>query len=498
MTMHGMFWKFPKEFTSENSAGIRPRSAYLKVVGDFTRWNDQLIFGCDDSAQKEFLNKRKVKGDIQGPGQSNSNLWFTSIDTPDQLGARTASGAVWLTEEVRPHEYSEPFLFAGWPKRIAWIQNHGDKEVSFTFEIDKNGNGNWTILKSRMVSPGQSDRIHFSTADPGEWIRVKVDKSTKATVQFTYSDSEKRSQIPNPIFDGLALSDEDAVGGLLYGLGNDRRALGVSVCNTDGSNAGYYELNDDMILMKKDDPETQKFIDEKFAIPEHVIAVEESSVLIVDDGGRRWRLPKGSNHFDNLINEAQMRLCREVATERDLFNCHGTYYELPAENADGFAKIRPVSSHNFRIHDYASYRGMLIMTGINLEQINGNSHIIKSEDGKAALWAGVIDDLWKLGKPVGEGGPWKNELVVANIPSDPYLIGFYDEKKVSIHHDQTEVVRFTIEVNPMGHGPWMVYKEISVEPGETKNHIFEDDFQARWVRIVADKDCKATAWFVYE
>ncbi|MCK5468797.1 MAG: hypothetical protein KAI99_09810, partial [Cyclobacteriaceae bacterium] len=236
---------------------------------------------------------------------------------------------------------------------------------------------------------------------------------------------------------------------------------------------------------------------DKFAIPENVISVEESSVLIIDDSGRRWRLPKGSNKFDGLTNNAQMRICREVATERDLLNCHGTFYELPAENADGFAKIRPIASHNFRIHDYASYRGMLIMTGINPEQANDNPHIVKSEDGKAALWAGVIDDLWKMGKPVGEGGPWKNKVIEANVPSDPYLIGFYDKKKVSISHNQSTNVKFTIEVNPIGHGPWMIYKEISVEPGKTINHIFEDDFQARWVRIIADKDCEATAWFVY-
>jgi hypothetical protein len=90
MTMHGLFWRFPGTFTAVNSAGIRPRSAYLKVIGDFTRWNNQLVFGCDDSAQKEFLNKRKVKGSIEGPGQSNSNLWFTSVDKPDQLGPNTA------------------------------------------------------------------------------------------------------------------------------------------------------------------------------------------------------------------------------------------------------------------------------------------------------------------------------------------------------------------------------------------------------------------------
>ena len=79
MTMHGMFWRFPSTFSYANTAGIRPRSAYLKVIGDFTRWNDGLVFGCDDSAQKEFLNKRKAKGGIEGPGQSNSGYSVNRI-----------------------------------------------------------------------------------------------------------------------------------------------------------------------------------------------------------------------------------------------------------------------------------------------------------------------------------------------------------------------------------------------------------------------------------
>jgi hypothetical protein len=32
MTMHGMFWKFPRSFRSSQSSGIRPRSTYLKVT----------------------------------------------------------------------------------------------------------------------------------------------------------------------------------------------------------------------------------------------------------------------------------------------------------------------------------------------------------------------------------------------------------------------------------------------------------------------------------
>jgi hypothetical protein len=35
MTMHGTFWRFPKSFSASHAAGIRPRSTYLKVIGDF-------------------------------------------------------------------------------------------------------------------------------------------------------------------------------------------------------------------------------------------------------------------------------------------------------------------------------------------------------------------------------------------------------------------------------------------------------------------------------
>ncbi len=502
MTMHGMFWRFPANFSKSKTAGIRPRSAYLKVIGDFARWNNQLVFGCDDSAQKEFLNKRKVKGNIEGPGQSNSNLWFTPVDQPDKLGPNTAEGAVWLNETVKAKEASEPFLFSGWPKRCAWVRNDGSEAVNFTFELDKNGDGNWKMQKSVLVEAGKAEFIEFSADEQAEWIRVISDITTVATVHFSYTGDDKRSGSLDEIFKGLAnVRDSRGLGGLLYGLGNNRRALGLSANSFDADsyvNSAYYELDAEMNLLKKDDPVTQKFINEKFAIPENVISIEQSSVLVVDDKGRRWRLPLGNKAYDGLIEAAQLRICREVATERDLFNTHGTFYELPAENADGFAKIRPVASHNFCINDYASYRGLLIMTGINPEIGKDNPHIIFSDDKKAAVWAGVIDDLWKMGKPVGHGGPWKNTEIKANKPSDPYLIGFYDKKELSLSHSSTETVSFTIEVEPVGHGPWMIYKKVTVPRGETFKFDFPNNFQSRWIRFSSNKDCNATAWLIYE
>lgn len=502
MTMHGMFWRFPATFTSGNSKGIRPRSAYLKVIGDFTLWNGSLVFGCDDSAQKEFLNKRKEKGNIEGPGQSNSNLWFTSLNMPDNLGTTTAGGSVWLNEKIISDVPSEPFLFAGWNERICWIMNAGNNNVNFILEIDKSGNDQWETLQSVNLGSGKSINVEFPSTVEAEWIRVKTDKSTTASVHFIYSGEEKRSIVPDTIFTGISpVTDPQSTGGLLYGLGDNRRTMGILAgdFNNDRFNeTGYYELDGDMNLVKKDDQTTADFIRTKFVIPENVVTIDESSVLIQDDFGRRWRLPIVNRAFAEPTDASALRLCREVVTERDLFNCAGTFYELPANNADGFAKIRPVASHNFRIHDYASYRGMLIMTGINPEMAKQNSHIIVSSDGKAAVWAGVIDDLWKMGKPTGEGGPWKNSEVNAGVPSDPYLIGFYDKRSLELSHNSSGTITFTIEVEPIGHGPWMTFKKVAVNPGETFKYKFRASFQSRWIRVVSNEDCIATVWLKYE
>ncbi len=501
MTMHGMFWKFPPTFTAQNTAGIRPRSAYLKVIGDYTRWNGRLVFGCDDSAQKEFLNKRNIKGDIGGPGQSNSNLWFTSFSKPDELGPNTAQGAVWLSENVKPNEASEPFLFAGWDERMAWVMNHGVQTAMISFEIDKDGKGNWQMQQAVKVEPGQAVAVEFSANEKGEWVRVKSNVATIATVTFNYHDASRYPKTQDKIFAGLSgIGSTNYTGGLMYGLGDNRRALGLLAGSfADGKYAegGYYELDAQMNLVKKDDAKAAKFIRDKFAVPKNVITVDESSVLIVDDSQRRWRLPLGDEQFTQKIKDGHLRIAREVATERDLLDAHGTFYELPAENADGFAKIRPVASHSLGIHDYASYRGLLVMTGLDHNATAGE-HIITSDDGKAKVWAGTIDDLWKLGKPVGHGGPWKDAQVKAGTPSDPYLIGFYDKKSLKLSHQFSQPVTFQIEVNPVGHGPWMKYRAVTVKPGETFAYDFPAAFEARWIRFAADRDCAATAWLMYE
>jgi len=89
------------------------------------------------------------------------------------------------------------------------------------------------------------------------------------------------------------------------------------------------------------------------------------------------------------------------------------------------------------------------MTGIADDAPAGNRHIIRSDDGKCALWVGAVDDLWDMGKPVGRGGPWKATPVKAQEPSDPYLMTGYDRKRLVLSHRGNEVIRIAVEVDPM-------------------------------------------------
>ena len=137
------------------------------------------------------------------------------------------------------------------------------------------------------------------------------------------------------------------------------------------------------------------------------------------------------------------------------------------------------------------------MTGIEQDHSTDNPHVIVSTDGHAAVWVGVIDDLWKLGKPTGHGGPWFHTEVSKNEISDPYLIGFYDEKTLELSHQSDLPVTFRMEVEPIGHGPWMTYQTVTVNPGEIFKHHFPDHFQSRWIRFRSESATNVTTWLDY-
>ncbi len=499
MMMHGTFWRFPRTFSRANSGGIAPRSTYLKVVGDLCRWGDRVVLGCDDTAKSEFLNKRKLKGEIAGPGQSQSNLAFLEPAQLDQFGPALGRGAVWLDDDIKAGAPSDPYLFAGYKRRALHLAHRGAEAVRFTLEVDRQGNDRWEPLRTLDVAAGGDAWVYFVSTDAGAWLRITADRDVPhATAMFHYRNEDPRGTEPAAIFAGLAEpTDKNIVGGLIRARGENLRTLLLAAQDSAGD-VGPYELDAELKLRRIDDSAAVAWMQKNVAIPRDVISVDEASVLFVDEQGKRWRLPKGDDAFDKAGALGVERVCREVCTERDLLNVHGTFYELPAENAGGFAKLRPIATHNRRIHDYASYRGLLVLSGAQAQGAADNPRIIRSDDGRAAVWVGSVDELWQFGKPRGVGGPWNNTAVQAGRPSDPYLATGYDRKRLLLAHDGTSPVDFRLEADFTGSGAWSPVTSFTVKPGETREHEFSEMFAAYWMRLVPAGDCTATATFVYE
>ncbi len=502
MTMHGMFWGFPSDFSMKRPRGIRPLSSYLKVIGDFCEWNGYLVFGCDDTAKNEFLNKRAAKGKIAAP-QSQSNLWFVKrpADFPKHalplygMGPTLSQGAVWLGEDVNAGQASDLFLFD--PHSSVFLAHRGESAVTLLLETGTPAD--WRQYKEIVLPPGSGQWVSLDMTLRGvapPWIRVRCAQPlTKATALFVNGsarmgpDSDREGS-----FTGVAdVKQEKPLAATVHARGENKGTL--HYMPADGS--ALYELDADLKLQRVDDPAALAFHKANCAIPAGVLSTDAASVIYTDDSGKLWRLPKGDAAFDKDTVAGPARVCREVCTERDLFNAHGTFYEVPAENAGGFAKVRPVCTHNRRIHDYCSWRGLLIMTGIEPDAPAGE-HILRSDDGKAALWAGVVDDLWKLPPPRGTGGPWKDTPVKAGAPSDPYLMWGYFARRLKLDHSGAESVSFSIELDLTGDDRWVEWKSFNVSPGEKMAETIPQEVQARWLRVIADKDTTATARLEYK
>jgi hypothetical protein len=502
MTMHGAFWRFPKNFDSSHSAGISPRSNYLKVIGDFSRWGDRLVLGCDDTAKSEFLNKRKATGTLAAPGQSQSNLWFIEPAQLDRLGPVIGRGAVWLGDAVKKDAPSDAFLFSGYDERLLHLTHDDAAPVTFTLEVDRVGNNQWTELRRVEVPAAGYTFTAFAATERAAWIRVRASRDLPhATAVFAYRNRDLRtspspasppSSASSPSSPFAGLGTTSGTGALLHARGAEKKTLGVTVGDT------FYEMGPDMQLHRTEDAAAAKWAHANLTPPATAIGLDAASVIYTDEQGKHWRLPRGHAAFDGTSPHGVIRVDREVCTERDLLNAGGTFFEFPAENAGGIAKVRPVATHNRAIHDYATWRGLLVMSGVTTDASVKNSHVIRSADGQAAVWVGAVDDLWAFGKPTGVGGPWKDTAITAGTPSDPYLLTGYDQKKLSVSHTAPTAVRVRIEVDLAGTGSWVNYTTLDVPAGKSVDHTFPVGYQAYWLRVIADAPTTATAQLVYE
>jgi hypothetical protein len=214
-----------------------------------------------------------------------------------------------------------------------------------------------------------------------------------------------------------------------------------------------------------------------------------------DDTWTTYRLPKASHCWDHKWQTEWPRI-RSTEHERLLMDHHGMWYELsPWAYKKRIWGIRPISTHLWVHGDFCSWKGMFIVGGDNTSHESGGNN--QCAEPQSGLWFGKTDDLWKLGKPKGWGGPWWEDEVKANTPSDPYLMTGFDKKVLHLHHNAAKAVGFKVEVDYLGCGEWKTYATVKVPAKGYVPHVFPDGFSAHWVRVTSSAKCRATAQLHY-
>jgi hypothetical protein len=513
MDMHGMFFSFPKDFSSRNCAGIEPIASHIRYIPDFCYWNGKVVLATDEAS-------------IQGNpmvGQPQSNLWFGDFEELKSWGPRNAAGSIYMNDQVEGDVPSDPFLINGFPQKMVHLVS--DRPVTFSLEVDRKGSGQFEEYK-RIKTSGYTSYI-FPKDFEGQWIRVVVDKSCKVSVSFQFSDDiYSTSTEEDPLFQSIADYDEaNPSSALLFPNAHNRH---LSVLSSDGKaydfnhvTFAYKPLQNEPVASECMSPGAlkgwgsklnKKEMSEKtlreFLTPDMEFSVDEASVILISKENRSivgqkgnrtvLRLPKGPSAYNKPFSFGHPRMHREVESERMLANIHGTFYEVPfwiVGQAPLYTKMRPVCTHHKQISDFTTWNGLLVLSGLKTNA-SPSTRIFNSPDGKTSLWFGGIDDLWEFGKPVGVGGPWKNTKVKANEPSDPYLMTGYDQKTLILESNKDCKITAEIDIDHWtGFHP---YKTFNLKAGKKITFKFPDGFATHWIRFKSDKEIQSTAQLIYQ
>ncbi|WP_437201046.1 M14 family zinc carboxypeptidase [Planctomicrobium sp. SH664] len=484
MDMHGMFYEFPPTFSSNNTAGLRPIGSHLRYIPDFCDWNGRLVLASDETS-------------IQGnplAGQPQSNLWFGSWDDLSTWGPASAYGGPWANDPIPAQTPSAPFLVAGFSQVVlhCGVRSEAPQEIQFTVEVDRAGNGKWEELARVPVHSDRLTTFHFPADEKATWLRLKTDRDCVATAMLHLTTPSRHplgAEGSDELFAALpSIAEHAEQGPLLYPAKENRN---LQVLKPQG----------DVVELTKADLRFQPAQAEKglagLLAPRTHFDVDDASVILID-GKQRLRLPKGDAKFDRLVRSNTVRSTREVQSERSLSHVHGTFYEVPLlRNGPLYSwkQLRPVASHSKNITDYCSWNGLLVLSGLQPDVLPGN-HVVVSDDQSTRLWLGAIDDLWKLGRPCGVGGPWKETAVTANAPSDPYLMTGYDKKTLLLQSDRDVTISAELEIDYLT--GWHRWREFTLKANEPQSFEFEKGFSAHWIRFTSDADCKVTAQLTYE
>ncbi len=478
--LHNGLYDLPVGFRDGHSAGLRHLASTLVTVTDMTAWNGRLVFS------QQATSVHGIPALV--PGQPHSNLQFLQRSDLPSWGPAEARGGVWVEDAVMANTPSDAILVGGYERRCVHLVNLSDVAVTFTFETDSDGSGRWKELITRTLPTKGYSPFLLPSGLKAEWLRVRSSADCIATVFLHVASPRQAVAGEARIFQGLVKSAEGAVS-----IGGIVRAgfptANLQFLTRDGR---YFEVDEALAFHAAEATNEIAKLQATHALT-NAFSEDAASLIVTRYDGQRFRLPKGEAE---LSAAAASRSVRECIQERYLANYHGTIYEVPrgAKNLPDYQRMKPVATHNRAIADFCVWRGLLVLSGVKADAAS-DGHVFGNADTK--LWFGAIDDLWKLGKPRGRGGPWKETSVKARESSDPYLMAGYDQKTLTLSHDSRHPVEFTVEVDFYADGRWHEYQRLTVAPGQPLAYDFPVGYATHWLRVQANADCHATAQLVY-
>jgi hypothetical protein len=490
MHMHGLFYNFPKTFSAANFAGLAPISSYYKMPTDYAMFNGKIVMGKNDASK--FANTLAQK--------DQSNLWFGSMADIENWGSPTGHGGVWMNEAVTAGQSSDPFFISGFTNRTLHLRNLGASAVNVEIQTSP-GTTTWTAARSINIPAG--GYVHEIINDiTAPWVRLQTSAASSNLTAFFHLHSPYTHTTPASVASNefAALADirdtRSMSDGIIRVRNNTDLSLEFASSRTSSTGSAtthrYHLIGGDIELKDVADTTAESTMRGTAATTQQFGS--DTASAWVDNGGTRFRLPKLDPLYDSPFATGWARGVREAVTERELLNCHGTFYEVPRSNSGGYRKMRALTTHGKRISDFASWRGLFVLTGV-LDDAPASNKLVKSPDGSAGLWLGEIDDLWRMGEPRGTGGPWKDTTVTANTASDPYLMYGYDHKELTL--TAAAATSITVELDFLADNTWSTYQTFYLTEGQTLTHIFPAGFHAHWVRVKSSAATTVTAQFTY-
>jgi hypothetical protein len=457
---------------------------------DYATFNGKIVMGKNDASK--FANTLAQK--------DQSNLWFGTMADIENWGSPTGHGSVWMNEAVTAGQNSDPFLISGFTSRTLHLRNLGVSAVSVEIQTSP-GTATWTTVRSVSVpAGGYVNEILNDLAAP--WVRLRTFAASTNLTAFFHLHSPYPHTTPASAvsLEFAALADIRDTRSMSDGIIRVRNNADLSLefassrtSSTGGTSTHRYHLIGGDLALKDVSDNTAETTMRTAAATTQQFGSDAASAW-VDSGGTRFRLPKLDPLYDSPFAAGWARGVREAVTERELLNCHGTFYEVPRSNSGGYRKMRALATHGKRITDFASWRGLFVLTGV-LDDAPASDKLVKNPDGTAALWLGEIDDLWRMGEPRGTGGPWKDTAVTANTASDPYLMYGYDRKELTL--TAAAATTITVELDFLADNTWSIYQTFSLGTGQTLTHVFPDGFHAHWMRVKSSAATTATAQLAY-